>query len=284
MNDLRQVTHLYSRPSSNLSAVWLLLAHDDLDEGGLAGAVVPQQGDALAAFDFQVHAVEEGPAAEALAQTLDGQHLVPPELPFPEADGHFPVFFGLVGGAHTLNALLHGLGALEYLVVARIGPDTQLFRRLLQLLNFGLLLLVLLQLLLVAPLLFHGVEAVISRVKLRLALLNFHHPPDHFVQKPAVVGDGQDSTLELFQILLQPLGGPQVQVVGGLIQQENVGVLQNEPSEVDPGLFPAGQHVKGPLPHVLGNGQAAAYLVLIGVHLVAAPDLKGGGQLVVPGQ
>ena len=284
VDDLRQVSHLYSWPPSKLSAVRLLLAHDDFDKGGFAGAVVPQQGDALAPLHLQIHVREQLPLPEGLFQALDGQHLVPPELPLPEADGHLPVLPGLVRLTDALNALLHGLGPLENFVVARVGPDTQLLRRLLQLLDFGLLLLILPQLLLVPPLLFHGIKAVISGVKLRFSLLNLHHPPDHLVQKVAVVGDGQDGALEPFQILLQPLGGPQVQVVGGLVQKEDVGVLQDEPGQVDPGLLPAGQLVEGPLPHFLGNRQAVAHLIFIGVSLIAAPGLKGGGQLVVSGQ
>ena len=284
VDDLRQVAYLYSGPLSKLSPVRLLLAHDDFDEGGLACAVIPQQGDALAPLHFQVHVPKQGPLPEGLGQVLDGQHLVPPELPFSKADRHLPVLFGLVRLADALDALLHGLSPFENLVVARVGPYAQLLRRLLQLLNLGLLLFVLSQFLLVPPLLLHGVEAVISAVKLRFALLNFHHPPDHLVQKVPVVGDGQNGALEPFQILLQPLGGPQVQMVGGLVQKEDVGVLQNEPGQVDPGLLPAGQHIKGPLPHVLGNGQAVAHLILVGVRLVAAPGLKGGGQLVIAGQ
>ena len=150
--------------------------------------------------------------------------------------------------------------------------------------DFGLLLLILAQLLLIPPLLLHGVEAVISGVKLRFSRLNLYHPPDYLVQKVAVVGDGQDGALEPFQILLQPLGGTQVQVVGGLVQKEDVGVLQDEPGQIDPGFLPAGQLVEGPLPHFLGNGQAAAHLIFIGVSLIAAPGLKGGGQLVVSRQ
>ncbi len=54
--------------------------------------------------------------------------------------------------------------------------------------------------------------------------------------------------------------------------------------EVHPGLLPAGELVKGLLPHGLGDGQAVAYLVFVGVRLIAAPGLKGGGELVIPGQ
>ena len=73
-------------------------------------------------------------------------------------------------------------------------------------------------------------------------------------------------------------------MVGGLVQQEDVGVLQDESGQVDPGFFSPGQLVKQPLPHGRRDGQAAAHLILASVCLVAAPGLERGGQLVVAGQ
>ena len=52
-----------------------------------------------------------------------------------------------------------------------------------------------------------------------LALLQFHDALDNPVEKVAVGGDGQDGALEFVQVVLQPLGGVEVQVVGGLVQQ-----------------------------------------------------------------
>ena len=229
VDNLGQVSHPDRGTLPQLSSVGLRLPHDDFDEGGLACAVVPQQGDALSPLHLQVHVVEEGALPVGLSQLLDGQHLVPSELPLPEAHRHLPLPFGPVGDPHTLDALLHGLGPLEDLVVPRVGPDAQLLRGLLQLLDLGLLLFVLPPLLLIPPLLLHGVEAVAARVKFRLSLLDLHHPLDHLVQKVPVVGDRQHRPPEFFQIPLQPLGGPQVQVVCGLVQQQDVGVLQNQP-------------------------------------------------------
>ena len=97
------------------------------------------------------------------------------------------------------------------------------------------------------------------------------------------MGDGQDSAFESLQVALQPLGGVQVQVIGGLVQQEDVGVLQNEPCQVDAGLLPAGQRVKGPLTHILPDAQTVAHLVQPGLRIIASSGLKGGGELVVPG-
>ena len=205
------------------------------------------------------------------------------ELPLAEPGGQLAFLCGPVGGAHTLDAPLHVDGPFVLLVVAFKCPQAHLLRRGLQLGDLGLLLLVLLEPLLIPALLFLHIEGVVAGVELRLSVLDFRHPFDHFVQKPAVVGDGQHRALEPLQIALQPFGGVQVQVVGGLVQQQDMGVLQNEPGQVDPGFLPAGQRIEGPGAHVLPNAQAVANLVQARLGVVAAPQLKGGGELVVPG-
>ena len=97
------------------------------------------------------------------------------------------------------------------------------------------------------------------------------------------MGDGHHRAPKFLDVGLQPLGSVEVQVVGGLVQQQDVRVLQNQAAQVHPGLLPAGEIVKGPLAHLGGDGQAVAHLVLVGVHLIAAPGLEGGGELVIPG-
>ena len=210
--------------------------------------------------------------------------LVPEELPLPETGGEFLLPGGPVGGADALDAFFHGLGPPVGLVHSLEGPHAEIFRRLFQLGDLGLLLLVLLQTLLIPPLLLLHIEGVVAGVELRLAVVDLRHPFDHLVQKPAVVGDGQHRALEVLQVALQPLGGVQVQVVGGLVQQEDVRILQNEPGQVDAGLLPAGQGGEGPLAHVGVDGQAVAHLVQPGLGVIAAPRLKGGGQLVIAGE
>ena len=169
-------------------------------------------------------------------------------------------------------------------VVAHKGPQVHLLRRLLQLLDLGLLLQILLHALLIAALLFNGIKAVVPAVKLRLAVQNFNDAGDGAVQEIAVVGDGDHGAPEGADIVLQPLGGLQVQVVGGLVQQENVRVLQDQAAQVHPGFLPAGQLVKQPLAHIAVDGQAVGDLVDGGVGVIAAQALEPGGELAVAPQ
>src|SRR5581483_7882894 len=56
-----------------LAAVRLLVAAEDLHQGGLAGPVVAEQGQHLALVQPQVHVRERRHAAEALGDVLDAQ-------------------------------------------------------------------------------------------------------------------------------------------------------------------------------------------------------------------
>ena len=73
-------------------------------------------------------------------------------------------------------------------------------------------------------------------------------------------------------------------MVGGLIQQQDVGVLQNQPGQVDSGLLSAGELVKGLRPHGGGDLQAVAHLAQPDGGAVAPRRLNGLGQGVVPAQ
>ena len=213
-----------------------------------------------------------------LRQIPNPQQLVPVELGGGKAGVHLPGLGGLGGGAHPLDAALDIDGPAAGLVHAHEGPEAQLLRRLLQLFNLRLFLLVLLQPLLIAALLLHGVKAVVPAVELRFAALNLNDPGDHPVQEVAVVGDGQHRAPEAPDILLQPLRGVEVQVVRRLVQQQNVRVLQDEPPQVHPGLLPAGEAVEELLPLLLGNGEAVGDFIHGHVGIIAAEDLEPLGQ------
>ena len=98
------------------------------------------------------------------------------------------------------------------------------------------------------------------------------------------MGDGDHRAAESPDVLLQPLGGVEVQVVGGLVQQQDVRVLQDEAAQVHPGLLPAGEAVKELLPLRLRNGQAVCDLVDRHIRVVAAEGLEPLGEGAVPPQ
>ena len=55
---------------------------------------------------------------------------------------------------------------------------------------------------------------------------DLNDPVGHLIDKVAVVGDGQHRTLEGVDVLFQPLHAVQIQMVGWLVQQQNVRFFQ----------------------------------------------------------
>ena len=66
-------------------------------------------------------------------------------------------------------------------------------------------------------------------------------PPDHPVQKVPVVGDGHHRAGEGLQVILQHRERLQVQVVGGLVQQQDVGGGGQDGEQIEPPLLSAGE-------------------------------------------
>ena len=178
------------------------------------------------------------------------------------------------------------------LVVAHERPEVHLLRRAGELLYLGLILFVFFQLFLEAVLPLLNVEAVVSAVELRLALTYLDTALDHSVEKEAVVADGQHRPLKAQEIILEPFRRVQVEMVGRLVEQEDVRIFEYEAGEIDAGLFPAGEAVKGLLAHGGRDVEAVCDAVHVGLHVVAAepPEVvlksvvlreKGGGLVML---
>ena len=225
VNDLWQVCCLYRRPQLKDAAVRRFQTQQHIQQRRLSGAVFADQGDALTVLHPQIDVGEQCPSVEGLGNPLHLQHLVALELAAGKAGIHFFGLGGLLRSTHPLDALFHGEGPLMKGVIAHEGPQVHLLGSLFQLLDLGLLLEILLQALLVAALLLHGVEAVIPAVKLRLSVQHLDDAGNGAVQKIPVVGDGHHRATEGADVFLQPLRGLKVQMVGGLVQQQDIRVL-----------------------------------------------------------
>ncbi|MPM40175.1 hypothetical protein SDC9_86815 [bioreactor metagenome] len=226
---LGKIAKLHRGTHGEVTAVGQFLPDDDFEEGRLARSVVAKKSDPLPAVQAQGDGVKQFLSPEALGQVLYKQHLVAEKIPLAEARGEGPLLLRPVGGAQALHPLFDGEGPFVQGVVAHKGPQVELFRRGRELGDLCLFFFILAEFFQIPLFLLRHVEAVISRVEFRLTLHDLHDAGDHPVQKPAVVGDAQDGALVPGEILLQPLGGVEVQVVGGLVQQEDIGILQDEP-------------------------------------------------------
>ena len=167
------------------------------------------------------------------------------------------------------------------LVVAHEGPEVQLGGGPLELLYFGLVLLVLAQLLVKTALALHGVETVVAGVELRVPVHYLNAALGHGVQEVAVVADGQHRAAEVQYVVLQPLRGAQVQVVGGLVEKEDVGVLQDEAGQVHARLLAAAELVELALAHRGRDVEAVGHAVALPVHIVPAQAAEVVAEAVV---
>ena len=84
------------------------------------------------------------------------------------------------------------------------------------------------------------------------------------------MADGEDRALEVQQIVLEPLGRVQVEVVGRLVEQQDVGLFEDQPREVDARLLPAGERVEGLLELGGGDVETVGHAREIDLGLVAA--------------
>ena len=106
------------------------------------------------------------------------------------------------------------------------------------LLPLGLALLLLLQ----AVLLLLEPGGVVAFPRDADAVIEFQNPAGDVVQEVAVVGDGDHRARILLEMVLQPRHGLGVQVVGRLVEQQDVGLLQQEPAQGHAPLLAAGEN------------------------------------------
>ena len=280
-HQLRQIGVLHGRSLPDPSRVGGLLSGDTLEQRGFSGAVVSHQGDAFSRLDKQFHIRKQHPVPVAFRHLGKPEDLVPEELLLPEPHRELFLLGGAFGFLQALYPFLHGEGPLMELVVAHEGPKMQIVRRFLKMSDLLLILLVLLERLFVAAALLLNVKAVIAVVKHGLAVHDLHDALRHGVQEPAVMGNGQHRALKAQQIILQPFRGAHVQMVGRLVQQQDVGILKDESGQVYPGLLTARQRVKQLFPHGGRDVQPVGHLGAADLGVVAPQHLEPVHQVVV---
>ena len=114
-----------------------------------------------------------------------------------------------------------------------------------------------------------------------MAVRDLDHPLGDLIDEIAVVGNGENRTPEILNISFQPFHASQVQVVGRLVQEQDVRLFQQKAGEVRPGLFAAGKAVEFLSALLRRDAEAVTDLVHVHVHFVAAPGLEAVGQAVV---
>ena len=146
---------------------------------------------------------------------------------------------------------------------------------------FGHLVLMVLELLLAAAFALDRVVGIVAVIEVAGAVVDLDHAVAALVDEPAVMGNDHDRAAVGLEVVAQPVHRVHIQMVGRLVEQQDVGLLQNDAREVDARLFAAREQRKPLRAHCLGNFQAVAHAVDLKIAVIAAEDLQTGLELGV---
>ena len=73
------------------------------------------------------------------------------------------------------------------------------------------------------------------------AAVELEDPAGDVVEEVAIVGDGDDGALVLGEVALEPRDRLGVEVVGGLVEQQQVGRAEQQPAQRDAAALAAGE-------------------------------------------
>ena len=128
------------------------------------------------------------------------------------------------------------------------------------------------------PLLPGGIGGIIAGKDSGCRIVQFDHLVGDPIKEIAVVGDDNHRTLIIQKVRFQPCDGLQIQMVGRLIQNDQIGFQQKEFSKCNPCFLAAGQGGHGFIKLVFRKTESLQYthkLAFIGVTV---------GRLVSVGQ
>ena len=259
---LVEVGHLDPAAAAHLAAVGGELAQNQLEQGGFAGAVGADQPHFVAAQHGGGKVVDDaaalGAIAKVFAHALELGHQAATARPAVHIQPHLPdggAALGVLGAQH-LQAFDARLGAGAPRLDAFADP-LLLLRQ--QLVGAGVE-----QRLLCQALRFEALKGAVGAVvAVQQAAVELHRARADAVQKVAVVADEQQGATKIAQQLGQPADGVEVEVVGGFVEQQQIGQ----------------RHQRLRQRHALAHATREAADALIGLQ---AEPAKGLGYALLP--
>src|SRR5258706_213819 len=226
-------------------------AGENAQERGLAGAVLAHDADALAAADAQFDIAEEHLARVAAAEVARLEHPLARALGLLRADHGLAHVVVRAGKTREVGELLLAALGLGRALRAHVLPDE------------GLLLAQ--EVLLLLPGAQGGAEALVllgdvgrevARVALELAVLELVDRVDRVLEQAPVVADDEHGALQVLDPLLDPFDAREVEVVRGLVEQQEIGAGDEHARERDPALLAARERGGLALPELRAQADA----------------------------
>ncbi len=210
---LREVAHLDAAAERHRTVVGLRGAGNQLQQGRLAGAVDAHHRPALFSRDHEIEALIDRPAAIALVDTLQADHVVARARRRQEVERHRLAPLRRLD-AFDLVELLHPALHLRGMRGARLEAlnEFDLFRQ------HGLLALELRLLLLLAERALRLVEFVVAAIGSQRATVDLHHLGDDAVHELAVMRGHQQRAIIALEEGFQPDQAFQIEMVGGFVE------------------------------------------------------------------
>ena len=265
------IGHAHVRAQVARAGSGRLQTGDDLHKRGLAGAVGADERHMLAAVELEIDIAVDVLVAVGLGHALQADDHVAGARRIGELKVDVLVALGqddeLLFDLLDLADALLGLGCLGGLVAELVDEDLHVSDIALLGSTLGAhLLQVVLALLKVA--------AVVAGVGGHAAVFEGGDVVDAGVHEGAVVADDEDGAVVVGDKAAQPLDTFEVQVVGGLVQKQQVGMAQEELGERDAHLPAARELGTRALKVVDLKAQAGQDLASVALELVAAQVLK----------
>ena len=258
------------------------LSHDALNERGLTLTVLSDKGYLLATLDGHVDMGEDGVSAIVLAHVVADDRIVATAQTRRELEVHDLVVDIIDLDGHNLLKLtdallhLHSLGGLiAEALDKRLGVGDLL-----------LLVLISTQLLLATLLAEHDILIVLHLVVFDMAAGDLQRAVGDVVDEGAVVADEDHGTGALSQELLEPLNRLDVEVVGGLVEKEHVGMLEKNLRQLNAHTPTTGKLARRPVEIAAfkaQSGERALHLSLVVLSSHHHIALMGLGELINQG-
>ena len=256
-------------------------ADDRVEQRRLAGAVRSDEGDVLAALEHELGVLEQRLVACGERDLLGLEHHSAAARGLEELEAQRPALALRRLDAHLLDPrdlLQLRLCLPGFRAVAEAGDEALEARDVLGL-PLGLLRLQRGPCRLLLP-----PDVPLAREVDRLAGLELEHRCRHGLEEPAVVRDDHDGGVDRRQLLLEPLDRGHVEVVRGLVEQEQIRLAGERAGERRARQLAAGERLEAAIEIGVGEAEAAQDAGRVVAPAVAARVLEPPLGLAVAAQ